>query len=61
MQHFDYDDESGPDVIRKDICPECGGIGHGKECECTDEVAFMCGCCNTCGGDGFISLNVPTE
>lgn len=43
-------------TIMKDWCPECGGLGHGKKCKCSDGVAFVMGCCKTCGGEGMITL-----
>lgn len=43
-------------TIIKDWCPECGGLGHGKKCKCSDGVAFVMGCCETCGGEGMITV-----
>lgn len=45
----------GAHMIMKEWCPECGGLGHGKKCKCSNGVDFVMGCCGTCGGEGMIT------
>lgn len=46
-------------AIWKDFCPDCKGFGHPAGCKCSNEVDFICGCCKTCGGEGFVTVKPP--
>lgn len=43
-------------ITEREWCKECGGMGHGKDCQCKSGAEFICGCCKTCGGEGMITL-----
>lgn len=48
-------------TIYKEICPDCKGFGHVPDCKCRDPVAFIMGCCERCGGEGYIPAKPPED
>jgi DnaJ-class molecular chaperone len=46
-------------INTKKQCPDCNGVGHDNKCKCRDAATFVAGCCENCGGNGYVKADPP--